>query len=379
MVKHRVDTQINVVSKNKVGGKVIEYKDGLSGIKEIETILITDIDLDDRRFQNRVRERINDLQKSLCQEGQLVPVVLWGEEPPYKIIDGYRRIAAIKANEWKEVKAIIYRTINEEDASRLSLVENITRKGFTSIDMAHAAWRAMARSKLKAILTIGTLFLLLFLVLIVFIRGLPVLKNTKYEQDTVQVISEKNVVMQSLQDLTTQIGNVEDSVSSVNEQLAMLGAELGLPKGKRLPESFYIALQANESLAHLTTNELRKANQKITVQFFPKDIDQELVIETLEGVLKGAGFLIKTGVGNPELRDVPTNSIWYGASVPDDSIRIVALALLRSGVKIRSIQPISNPTHESKTRLIQIGSYSPVLDEPPYTVEQVNNMIIPRY
>jgi len=133
--------------------KIIEFKDGLPGIDEIETIPISDIDIEDRRLQYRVNEKINNLRQSLCAEGQLVPVILWNNGAPYKIIDGFRRVSAIKMNGWKEVKAIVYRTINEDDAYRLSFIENFKRKSFTPLDIAHAVWKATARGKTNAELT----------------------------------------------------------------------------------------------------------------------------------------------------------------------------------------------------------------------------------
>lgn len=125
----------------------IEFKDGLKNIGTIETISIADIDLEDRRFQYRVSEKAKDLVPSLMNEGQLVPVILWGNSKPYKIIDGFRRTQAIKLLEWPNVKAIIHRSISEEDAYRISFIENFKRKSFSPIDIAHAVWKAQARGK----------------------------------------------------------------------------------------------------------------------------------------------------------------------------------------------------------------------------------------
>lgn len=124
--------------------EAIEFKDGLGGAGAIEDVLIKDIDLEDRRFQYRVREKVTDLIPSLISEGQLVPVILWGKERPFKIIDGYRRVTAISNIGWTSVKAIIRRDISEDDAYRLSFVENVKRKNFTPLDMANAVWKAQA-------------------------------------------------------------------------------------------------------------------------------------------------------------------------------------------------------------------------------------------
>lgn len=126
---------------------VIEFKDGLNEIDAIETVPISNIDLEDRRFQYRLTEKTTDLIPTLVTEGQLVPIILWGNQPPYKILDGFRRSAAIKNIGWESVRAIIHRRISEEDAYRLSFVENFKRKNFSPIDVAHAIWKAIARGK----------------------------------------------------------------------------------------------------------------------------------------------------------------------------------------------------------------------------------------
>lgn len=125
----------------------IEFKDGLNEINNIETVPISDIDLGDRRFQYRITEKTTDLVPSLITEGQLVPVILWGKEAPYKILDGFRRTTAIKSIGWISVKAIVHRRISEDDAYRMSFVENFKRKSFSPIDIAHAIWKAQARGK----------------------------------------------------------------------------------------------------------------------------------------------------------------------------------------------------------------------------------------
>ncbi|MBN2055269.1 ParB/RepB/Spo0J family partition protein [bacterium] len=125
----------------------VAFIDGLGGTETIEDVAVDDIDLADRRFQYRVREKLTDLKPSLTGEGQLVPVILWGGKPPYKIIDGYRRVAAIKEIGWKIVKAIIRKDITEDDAYRISFIENVKRKNFSPIDMAHAVWKMRERGK----------------------------------------------------------------------------------------------------------------------------------------------------------------------------------------------------------------------------------------
>lgn len=126
---------------------MIEFKEGLKDIEKIETVPLADIDLEDRRFQYRVKEKTSDLIPSLISEGQLVPVILWGKKPPYKLVDGYRRAAAVKHLGWPSLRAIIRTDIDEEGAYRLSFIENVKRKNFSPLDMAYAIWKMQARGK----------------------------------------------------------------------------------------------------------------------------------------------------------------------------------------------------------------------------------------
>ncbi|RQV96838.1 ParB/RepB/Spo0J family partition protein [bacterium] len=125
----------------------LEFKDSLQDVKNIELVKIEDINLDDKSFQYRVSEKTANLIGSLESEGQLVPVVLWGSKPPFRIIDGFRRITAIKNIGWDSVRAIIHREISEDDAYRLSFIENFMRKSFSPMDIAYAIWKATARGK----------------------------------------------------------------------------------------------------------------------------------------------------------------------------------------------------------------------------------------
>lgn len=150
MNKAEASTESKETTETKRRGRppkakeVVEFKDGLAGVGGIEAVSVGDIDLEDRRFQYRVREKLTDLIPTLMSEGQLVPVILWGKKSPYAIIDGYRRTAAIKQIGWTTVKAIIRRDISEDDAYRLSFLENVKRKNFTPVDMANAVWKGQA-------------------------------------------------------------------------------------------------------------------------------------------------------------------------------------------------------------------------------------------
>jgi ParB/RepB/Spo0J family partition protein len=107
---------------------------------EVVCIDLRDIDVNDKRYQLRVASRAGDLKKSLEGAGQQIPVILLGSCPPYKIVDGFRRIAALGALGRDKVKAIIVEELHERDAVRLSFVQNAKRRNFSPMDRANALW-----------------------------------------------------------------------------------------------------------------------------------------------------------------------------------------------------------------------------------------------
>lgn len=103
------------------------------------------IDLDDVRFQLRVKTEPESLMATLEADGQQSPVVLWeprGSER-YKIVDGFHRIEAISRLGRQEVLAVIRRDIDQTEALSLSFLLNAHRRNLTPLDKAHAVSRAI--------------------------------------------------------------------------------------------------------------------------------------------------------------------------------------------------------------------------------------------
>lgn len=70
-----------------------------------------------------------------------------------------------------------------------------------------------------------------------------------------------------------------------------------------------------------------------------------------------------------------TNAIWFGANVPIEDIKIVALSLLRAGIPIKGIRPFrtsaSNPGF--KMNIIEVGASVDLENKDLLTVDQVKN------
>jgi len=100
------------------------------------------VDLQDRRCQHRLSVVIDDLVDSLHVHGQQVPVILSGSKPPYKIVDGFRRIDAAMRLGWESVQAIVRGELDHRAAFSLGFLENVKRRNLTPMDKANAVYQA---------------------------------------------------------------------------------------------------------------------------------------------------------------------------------------------------------------------------------------------
>ena len=119
------------------------FVDALHGAT-IADVHITDINLADTSTQFRVRTRVEDLRAAIQREGQTDPVDLFGSKP-YRIIDGFRRVQAIKELGWPTVKAIIHLDISEAAAHEHAFTMNVVRRNLSAVDRANAIRLAKTR------------------------------------------------------------------------------------------------------------------------------------------------------------------------------------------------------------------------------------------
>ena len=120
------------------------------------------------------------------------------------------------------------------------------------------------------------------------------------------------------------------------------------------------SLNANQVLQQAAPRGGRDRRRAVTVEYYPKDVDQNKV----ESALTELGFTLSTPPAI--VRNIPTNSIWYGAPVNVEDVKLVALTLIRAGVQIRAIQCLVNKRHLA---LIQVGADSSVVNDLALTVE----------
>jgi hypothetical protein len=107
--------------------------------------------------------------------------------------------------------------------------------------------------------------------------------------------------------------------------------------------------------------------QRITVQYFPKNVDPIVIRNTLSSL----GFTFSEGI--PQLQGA-TNAIWFGKDVPLSDVKLVALTLVRAGVEVKSIKPFrrSHPASD-RNLLIQVGTDEQYIGMPTMSVSDITS------
>ena len=90
---------------------------------------------------------LEELKNSIKQYGVIQPIVVRKKEEKYEIIAGERRWRAAKAAKLKEIPCII-KDVNDKQAMKLALIENIQRENLNPIEEAHAFKELMKDYKL---------------------------------------------------------------------------------------------------------------------------------------------------------------------------------------------------------------------------------------
>lgn len=112
---------------------------------EVVLLPLGDIDCEDKTFMFRAAIRVGDLQKSLQQDGQQIPIIVRRGQgkKKYQIISGFRRTKAAVRLGWPHIAAIVRNGLSDDEAFRASVLENTARKTYSDIDRANiiAAYR----------------------------------------------------------------------------------------------------------------------------------------------------------------------------------------------------------------------------------------------
>jgi energy-coupling factor transporter ATP-binding protein EcfA2 len=133
---------------------------------------------------------------------------------------------------------------------------------------------------------------------------------------------------------------------------------------KEQPEDARKIHQSFEALAHISAITATTSPEHVTntsIQYFKKPTDSPKLVIALQDL----GFAVsEESAGNPR----ETNSIWYGAAVPENDVKLVAYALMRGGIDLQAIQP----SDRVETDVIQVGHNPRLQDEAPFTPDFVS-------
>lgn len=195
------------------------------------------------------------------------------------------------------------------------------------------------------------------------LRALEAEHETKLAQN--KAITESTLAQERLNQAQGQLKESLRAYGWPAERLANIEGNQGLVKE---------SIEANDRLQQILGNaksldDLRRKN--ITVTYFRKKVDKEVVA----GVLTGLGFEVRALDAQNEN---PTNVVWVNPEVIDrgevesDDVKLVAYALIRAGIQVKSIGPPSSPAWRSvRAPMIWIGTDPKVESKPALTVEQL--------
>lgn len=179
----------------------------LNDEKPSEKIEILDITLivpkEDQPRKYFDDDSLKDLAASINSHGVIQPIIVRKLGNSYQIVAGERRWRASKFLGLKEIPAIV-RTIDEENAAKISLIENIQRENLNPIEEAIAYERLMENYGLKQ-----------------EELGQAVGKSRSYISNSIRLLNlDKNVIEYIYEGkLTSGHGKVLLGIDDKNEQL----------------------------------------------------------------------------------------------------------------------------------------------------------------
>jgi len=134
----------------------------------------------------------------------------------------------------------------------------------------------------------------------------------------------------------TRLRQKSDSLAIVVDSLTKLQMTVyeqvwGLERST--PELVEQSVDANQALERYVLRSPQVSRMKVRIEYFFKRQDPERV----EYVLRELGYEVEIQQARAE--EVVTNAISFGSAVPLDDVRVIALAVARTGAKLRRICP----------------------------------------
>ncbi|TXH59657.1 MAG: ParB/RepB/Spo0J family partition protein [Bacteroidia bacterium] len=131
-----------LLGASRVGNAVMDDKNQLVEVQLVENQLIELelVNIVSGKYQPRIvfdDKEIEELKNSIMQSGVIEPIIVRQMGASYEIIAGERRFRACKLAELKTIPALI-RSITDEEALVIGLIENLQRKDLNIIEEANA-------------------------------------------------------------------------------------------------------------------------------------------------------------------------------------------------------------------------------------------------
>ena len=132
-------------------------------MKSIQKIPLQQIDLSDETFSVNFLPDLQSLRSSIEQIGLIQPVLLRERSDGYQIVCGFRRIFVFNELKNLEIESRIVEGREKDDLKlfTLSLHENLTGRGFNTVEKAMALDKLVHRFQIDPIVVVKT-FLPLF-------------------------------------------------------------------------------------------------------------------------------------------------------------------------------------------------------------------------
>jgi ParB family chromosome partitioning protein len=127
-------------------------------MKPTQNIPLQQIDLSDDTFSVNYLPDLQKLRSSIEEVGLIQPVLLRGEKDHYQIICGFRRISVMKELGKSEIESKVFeeKEMDEFQLFSLSLHENLTTRGFNTVEKAIALDKLVHRFQIDPAAVIKT-------------------------------------------------------------------------------------------------------------------------------------------------------------------------------------------------------------------------------
>lgn len=133
-------------------------------------------------------------------------------------------------------------------------------------------------------------------------------------------------------------------------------------------ENFFNDLRKTYQTSVLNSLPPGKPRTDVIIRYYKHPPDGNSVYK-----LKDLGFYIHERPVDKEMTDYESNSIYYGDSVKQEDLLIVAYTLIKQGMPIKSIKP--SLYHDGwKYNAIEIGADSTVIEKDALTLDQLQQL-----